>query len=70
MMEEIVNILSAISVGMLGMMLCHESQSLVGAVSCMIVDSVVEIGVSGVSCYMVVSNPVPGFLPRSWGSPS
>ena len=34
------------------------------------VDSVAEIGVSGVSYHIVVSNSIPGFLPLSRGSVS
>ena len=46
---------------------------LVRAASCGMVDSVAEIGVSGVSCHIVVSNSIPGFLPplldnRSYGN--
>ena len=46
---------------------------LVGAASCGMVDSVAEIGVSGASCYIVVSNSIPVLLPllldsRSYGS--
>ena len=39
-----------------------------GEASCSSGGSVAEIGVSGVSCHIVVSNSIPGFLPRSWGS--
>ena len=36
---------------------------LVRTASCGMVNSVAEIGVSGVSCHIVVSNLIPGFLP-------
>ena len=31
---------------------------------------VAEIGVKGPPCHIGASNPIPGFLPRSWGSGS
>ena len=41
-----------------------------GAASCRMSDSVAEIGVDGALCHIGVSNSIPGFLPRSWGSVS
>ena len=38
------------------------------AASCGMVDSVAKIEVSGVSCYIVVSNSIPVLAPRAWGS--
>ena len=39
-----------------------------GAASCGLVVSVAEIEETRAACYIGASNPILGFLPRSWGS--
>ena len=41
-----------------------------GRASCILFVSVAEFRVNGAACQIAASNPIPGFLPRSWGSRS
>ncbi len=41
-----------------------------GTASCRESGFVAEIGVNGTSCHITASNPIPGLVPCSWGSPS